>query len=295
MKKIQSMTYPRSFGTHDGSFHADEVTACSLLLLFGLIDKDKVHRTRDPKVLEQCEYVCDVGGVYDPSIKRFDHHQLEYKGSFSSAGMILLYLKEKEIIPQHLYEHFNRSLISGVDAHDNGVAKLEAGTTTFSQVVSNFLPIEHEVSAEEMQKAFFVAVDFVVGHLDRLKRRHEYILQCRSLVKEAMMEGGPVLHFDCSIPWLENFFELGGELHPAQFVIMPAGNHWKLRGIPPNLNERMKVRKPLPEAWAGLHEEELKQVSGIAGAIFCHKGRFISIWETKEDALKALRWVLQQK
>ena len=30
---------PRSFGTHDGSFHADEVTACALLLLFDLIDR----------------------------------------------------------------------------------------------------------------------------------------------------------------------------------------------------------------------------------------------------------------
>ena len=41
-------------------------------------------------------------------------------------------------------------------------------------------------------------------------------------------------------------------------------------------------------------EEELKKVSGIKGAIFCHKGRFISIWETKEDALKALHAALSK-
>jgi uncharacterized UPF0160 family protein len=56
----------RSFGTHDGSFHGDEVTACALLLLFNLIDKDKIVRTRDMAVLGRCEYICDVGGVYDP-------------------------------------------------------------------------------------------------------------------------------------------------------------------------------------------------------------------------------------
>nr|NGX27459.1 hypothetical protein [Chlamydiota bacterium] len=37
----------RSLGTHDGSFHADEVSACALLLVFDLIDRDKIFRTRD--------------------------------------------------------------------------------------------------------------------------------------------------------------------------------------------------------------------------------------------------------
>ena len=115
----------------------------------------------------------------------------------------------------------------------------------------------------------------------------------REAVKKAMVEGNDSLLFEESLPWLENFFDLGGEIHPAQFVIMPSGGHWKLRGIPPSLAERMKIRKPLPEAWAGLHQADLKKVSGIPGAIFCHKGRFISIWETKEDALKALHIALR--
>lgn len=285
---------PRSLGTHDGSFHADEVTACSLLLLFDRIDRDKVFRTRDPEVLDKCDYVCDVGGLYDPEKRRFDHHQAEYRGSMSSAGMVLLYLKERGVIDPHLYDAFNKTLVMGVDAHDNGQAKLEPGTATFSQVVSNFLPIEYDVSKDEMDKAFFRAVDFAMGHLDRLQKRHRYTIDCQAAVKKAMAGASNVLIFNESIPWMENFFELGGEVHPAQFVIMPSGNHWKLRGIPPSMNERMKVRKPLPEEWAGLHEEDLKRVSGIPGAVFCHKGRFISIWETKEDALKALHFVTKK-
>ena len=285
---------PRSFGTHDGSFHADEVTACSLLLLFDRIDRAEIFRTRDPAVLAKCDYVCDVGGSYDPKKRRFDHHQVDYQGPLSSAGMILLYLKEQEIIHPHLYDAFNNILVLGVDAHDNGRAHLEFGVSTFSQVVSNFLPIEYEASNEEMTEAFFTAVDFVVGHLDRIRLRFAYSQKCEGVVKKAMISSQNVLFFDHSLPWMENFFELGGELHPAQFVIMPAGKHWKLRGIPPNLNERMQVRKALPEKWAGLHEEELRKVSGIPGAIFCHKGRFISIWETKEDAIKALHIAMQK-
>jgi uncharacterized UPF0160 family protein len=288
------MILPRSFGTHDGSFHADEVSACSLLLLFHCIDKDKIYRTRNPDQLATCEYVCDVGGIYDPSKKRFDHHQLDYQGTMSSAGMILLFLKNQGIISEALYDYYNRGLFAGIDAHDNGVAKLESGTTSFSQVVSNFLPIEYDSSQEEMETSFFQAVDFVVGHLNRLRQRFSYTQTCEGLVKKAMMETSSALIFDRSLPWMENFFELGGDLHPAQFVIMPSGKHWKLRGIPPSLNDRMKVRKPLPENWAGLQDKELQKVTGISGAIFCHKGRFISIWKTKEDALKALHIAMKK-
>jgi uncharacterized UPF0160 family protein len=288
------MMIPRSFGTHDGSFHADEVSACSLLLLFECIDRDKIQRTRNPAQLELCDYVCDVGGLYDPAKKRFDHHQINYQGSMSSAGMILLFLKNQKVISDSLYDYYNKGLIMGVDAHDNGVARLEPGISSFSQVVSNFLPIEYDASVEEMNEAFFFAVEFVVGHLDRLRRRFFYTQTCEDLVKKAMIATSEALIFDKALPWMENFFELGGDLHPAQFVIMPAGKHWKLRGIPPTLSDRMKIRKPLPESWAGLQDKELQKVSGIPGAIFCHKGRFISIWETKDDVLKALHIAMQR-
>src|ERR1700734_1371338 len=94
----------RSCGTHDGTFHADEVTACALLLLFNLIDADKIVRTRDLEVLETCEYVCDVGGLYDPARKLFDHHQKDYEGSLSSAGMVLLHLKVLGLLPGRAYD-----------------------------------------------------------------------------------------------------------------------------------------------------------------------------------------------
>lgn len=278
---------PRSLAIHDGSFHADEVTACALLLLCGQLDRSRIYRTRDPSIVDNCEFVCDVGGIYDPQKKRFDHHQADYRGTLSSAGMVLLFLKETDQMESHLCDHFNKSLVIGVDAHDNGIARLEPGVTSFSQVISNFLPIEYDATAQEMDLAFLNAVDFALGHLERLKKRHFYTLNCKEAIKNAMVQGSYALIFSESLPWLENFFDLGGDLHPAQFVIMPSGKHWKLRAIPPSLAERMKVRKALPEKWAGLRDEDLRKVTGIQGAIFCHKGRFISIWETKEDAIKA--------
>lgn len=282
----------RSAGTHDGSFHADEVTACALLLLFNLIDIDKIVRTRDPELLAQCAYVCDVGGIYDPKTKRFDHHQVSYQGNLSSAGMVLLYLKETRKIEPDTYDFFNKSLIIGVDAHDTGHVMAPVGVCTFSHVIANFVPPMYDAPPEMQTRAFFDALDFVYGHLKRLLERYQYILACRTEVEESMRKNLPYLLFERAIPWLESFFDLGGESHPALFVIMPSGNVWKLRAIPPTLDERMQTRKALPADWAGLRDGDLARVSGIAGAVFCHKGRFISIWKTKEDALKALEKAL---
>lgn len=284
----------RSAGTHDGTFHADEVTACALLILFNLVDQDKVLRTRDMEKLNTCEYVCDVGGVYDPERKLFDHHQAEYTGSMSSAGMVLLYLKESHIITPHAYEFLNHSFIMGVDAHDNGRDPQMTGLCTYSHIISNYTPVSHEVSSVEQDAAFAEALQFALGHLSRLWKRYQYIQSCRQIVAEVMTRNSDYLIFDKSIPWLETFFELEGASHRAKFVIMPSGKHWKLRGIPPTIEERMKVRFPLPQEWAGLLDEELKRVSGISGAIFCHKGRFISVWETREDAIKALEYTLKK-
>lgn len=284
----------RSFGTHDGTFHADEVTACSLLLLFDRIDREKIIRSRDLARLSECEYVCDVGGIFDPAQKRFDHHQSDYQGTLSSAGMVLGFLKTEEPKRAPFCEYLYRSLVAGVDAHDIGALKLEAGVTSFSHVISNFMPAFHDAPREEVDAAFFQAVSFALGHLERMEERFLYAAQCKGIVAKVMEKGERCLMFDQSLPWIDNFFELGGELHPAQFVVMPAGEHWKLRGIPPSSSERMKVRLPLPESWAGLGGEELERVSKIPGAIFCHKGRFISIWETKESALEALHAALEK-
>ncbi len=285
----------RSFGTHDGAFHADEITACALLLLCNLIDRDKIVRTRDRELLDQCEFVCDVGGIYDRDIKRFDHHQKEYKGTLSSAGMILKYLFEENFLEKKLYDYINRSLVIGVDAIDNGLNTLKLGHCSFSSVITNFVPPEYGLEEEILTEAFFEALDFCYGHIKRLIDRFVYTSSCKDAVQESMKKGTEYLMFDKALPWMDNFFELEGENHPALFVVMPAGNYWKLRGIPPSYDQKMKVRKPLPKEWAGLLEGELAEKCKIPGAIFCHKGRFISIWKTKEDALKALDLVMKGK
>ncbi len=285
---------PHSFGTHDGTFHADEVTACALLLLFHRIEPSQIIRSRDVKQIEVCEYICDVGGVYNPLKKRFDHHQIQYKGNLSSAGMILLYLKEQGDLSEREYEYFAQNIVIGIDAIDNGYS-LPIGFSTFSHVISLYNPYTCDASKQREDEAFFEAVQFALSHLQRMQNRFYFMLACEKEVAEVMKRDQQCLFFEEEIPWQEGFFASGGEKHPAYFLIMPAGPHWKLRGIPPDSHHRMEVRIPLPQEWAGLLDRDLQRVSGISGAIFCHKGRFVSVWETKQDAIKALEYVLDRE
>ena len=62
-------------GTHNGKFHCDEVLACAMLKLLPQYSDAVVKRSRDPTILEGCDIVVDVGGVFDPKIHRYDHHQ----------------------------------------------------------------------------------------------------------------------------------------------------------------------------------------------------------------------------
>lgn len=101
-------------GTHNGAFHCDEVMACAMLKLLPKYKDAEIVRTRDSKILDTCDIVVDVGGVYDPSKHRYDHHQKTFHESvstilpgkkwvtkLSSAGLVYVHFG-KEIISQIL-------------------------------------------------------------------------------------------------------------------------------------------------------------------------------------------------
>lgn len=83
-----------------------------------------LKRTRDPAVLNTCDIVVDVGGVYDEKTQRFDHHQRGFEEIFghgfttklSSAGLVYKYgptlyiFRNRILIP--LLRHFGKDIIA---------------------------------------------------------------------------------------------------------------------------------------------------------------------------------------
>src|SRR3989344_7176045 len=68
--------------THNVSFHADDIFAAAALSIYLESKGEEVEivRTRDEEIIKTGDYVFDVGGIYDESANRFDHHQAEGAG-----------------------------------------------------------------------------------------------------------------------------------------------------------------------------------------------------------------------
>ncbi|KAF2399254.1 metal-dependent protein hydrolase [Trichodelitschia bisporula] len=144
-------------GTHNGHFHADEALAVYLLRLLPTYTGSPLIRTRDPALLSTCHTVVDVGGEYNPSTQRFDHHQREFKTVFpghttklSSAGLVYLHYG-RAIISQHtsqptdspdvslLYEKLYTDFIEPFDANDNGVPEYDPSVLASSNIKPRFV------------------------------------------------------------------------------------------------------------------------------------------------------------
>ena len=72
-----------------------------------------IIRSREPSELEKCDIVVDVGGVYDPSKNRFDHHQRTFTETFSSINPVKPW-KIKLSSAGLIYVHFGRQIIEEI-------------------------------------------------------------------------------------------------------------------------------------------------------------------------------------
>lgn len=66
-------------GTHDLTFHCDDVTACAMLKSLDRFKDHDIVRTRDPELLAKADIVVDVGDVFDVDKLRLDHHQRSFQ------------------------------------------------------------------------------------------------------------------------------------------------------------------------------------------------------------------------
>jgi len=77
-------------GVHIGKFHTDDALCCALLKMLPEYKNARILRSSDIPVLEkECTIICDVGGVYDHSLKRYDHHQRGFNERFTPDSKIL--------------------------------------------------------------------------------------------------------------------------------------------------------------------------------------------------------------
>ncbi|PHH65549.1 hypothetical protein CDD81_1984 [Ophiocordyceps australis] len=230
------------------------------------------------------------------------------------------------LVHDKLYQAF----IEPLDAHDNGVAVYDtqalaaAGVTKrfsdagfslaamVSRLNGNWNDVRPDDAAESQRQedACFMAASKRMG--EEFERDLDYYvsawLPARAIVEQAYAQRhsvdarGRVLVFDAGAaapPWKDHLFTLeeeqGAEAEPILYVLSPEnanpGSKWRIQCVPV-AKDSFESRKPLPEAWRGLRDEELDAVAGIPGGVFVHNAGFVGGNKTfdgvKQMALKAL-------
>lgn len=282
--------------THNGKFHADDVFGVALLKQ--LHPEATVVRSRDTEVLDSADIVLDVGGVYDPAARRFDHHQRSSgarpSGILYSAFGLLWKEYGHEFCggDEDVWRKIDNRLVKAIDAVDNGqdlyeVSELGTAPLDVSTVVGLFNPIGRD---EQFDAQFEVAVELATAILLRL--RASYV---EAAAAARQFEQAYAASPDKRYVVLEQFIPHGSAATAEAdllFTVFPgASGGWTLQTVRPE-GSQFGSRKHLPAAWRGLSGQELADVCGVPDAVFCHKAGFIAAAQSREGALDMLERAL---
>jgi uncharacterized UPF0160 family protein len=289
--------------THNGSFHTDDIFAAATLSL--VLEKKgeafEIIRTRDPEIINSGDYVFDVGGVYDEEKNRFDHHQVGGAGrrvfgegddrveiEYAACGLVWKKFGIELTQSIEAVGFLDKRLFAPIDANDNGFDLVERKYKVFPYSIQDFFRVMRPTWNEkdlEVDKMFLESVKIAKEILVReIINAKDIILSNQSILsvyKNSLNKD--ILIFDDDYP----SSEILNDLPEVLFVVYPreTSNTWGVKAIREN-SQTFKNRKDLPVSWAGLRDEELQRVTGVSDAVFCHRGLFLAVSNSKEGAIK---------
>lgn len=275
--------------THSGPFHTDDVFALALIRTF-VDSQAQVLRTRDLARIAAADIAIDVGGEFDPERRRFDHHQRDYTGRRSSAGMVLDWLETTGRIAADLATRLRVDWVDHIDAVDCGVREPEPGVPGLGSVVGALCELAEDAAGFDAayDEAVRLCERVLAGLLKAERKTAAARLAVATAMEQAVARGERILRLDRHYKWKRVYFELGGADHPTDFALFPDGDTVRLLAIPPE-PDSFAQKRPLPAEWAGLVDDDLSDVIGVPDARFCHKNRFIAVFGDMDSAEAAIR------
>ncbi|CAN3354495.1 hypothetical protein DICA3_C15588 [Diutina catenulata] len=307
--------------THSGSFHADESLAVYMLRLLPQFKDAELVRSRAPEDWERADIVVDVSGKYD-GVKFFDHHQREFDSTFSadyatklsSAGLVYKHFgrdiikavvgevsdKNLDVLYQKVYKEF----IEALDANDNGVSnypkdtpqKFSERNITLPSMVSKLNPRWNTSCTDADYDRQFAKSSALMGAaFENLVEGYGLgWLPARTIVEESFAKrfevdaSGEIMVLAQFCPWKEHLYSIEAENNAQgaiKFVLFAdASGKWRVSTVSVT-STSFEFRKGLPEAWRGIRDDALSELSGIPGCIFVHAAGFIGGAQTEEAVL----------
>lgn len=277
--------------THSGMFHADDVFAVGTMLI--LFPDAQIVRTRNMDQIRAADIVIDVGMEYDPEKRRFDHHQEGGAGMrqngipYASFGLIWKEVGER-LAGSEGKQMIEERLVMPIDAHDNAVSVMRPvfeGIRQYSIADYLYSFIDPKENSEEyFDRVFFhvadIAKNILIREINHARDRVEGMKEVRGIYESS--ENKKIILLEENLPWEQVLSPIA----EAFFVVYPRKEGtWAAKAVPvsPSSFERKKY---FPEAWAGKIDKTLTELTGVPGSIFCHRGRFIAVADSKEGAFE---------
>ncbi|MDO5520446.1 MAG: MYG1 family protein [bacterium] len=257
--------------THAGKFHADDVFSVALL---HYINPDiKIERVN--KVPE--DY---TGLAFDIGFGAYDHHQLDKRlrenGVPYAAFGLLWESLGSDLIGEEEAKKFDQRFIEPLDVNDNFGEE-----HVIARAVSNFNPTWD--SDEDAYEAFIKASEWALGILKGEFAQMEGRKRAKDLVEAALAESKDgILILKQSMPWKKYVKDTD-----ITFAIYPSNRGgYCAQAVPSDFDYKV-LKCPFNSEWCGKTEDEIKEISGIETATFCHNSGFLFSALTLEDCIKA--------
>lgn len=259
--------------THAGRFHTDDVFSAALLKILNPQMKI-VRRNAVPEGYQGL--VFDLGdGVYDHHGERASFR--ENGGQYASFGLLwkqygCSLVSEKEA------KTFDASFIQPLDFQDNN-----GGNNLLCRAITQFNPKWDEKNVDS-DEAFFKAVKFAKNILENEIKSMHSTEHAEQIVKECLKnsEDGIVV-LPTGMPWKALLIP-----EDVYYVVYPsARGGYNAQAIPVAVDSQ-QCKKPFPEEWRG-KREELSEITGLEGMIFCHSHGYLLAAETVEVVISACK------
>lgn len=147
-----------------------------------------------------------------------------------------------------------------------------------------------EDKSQATEDAQFLKASAVIGKVfeDKLNYYGKSWYPAREIVenafkaRESVDPSGKIVMFDIPLPWKDHLYTLEEEAGLTEeqkpvYVLYPEGAgkpNWRIQCVPVS-TDSFTSRKPLPEAWRGMRDELLSEISKIPGGVFVHASGFI--------------------
>jgi uncharacterized UPF0160 family protein len=244
--------------------------------------------------------VFDVGGIYDPEINRFDHHQIGGAGKRENrvpyAAFGLVWKKFGPLLcdgNEEIFQDIDRKLAQPIDAIDNGISiskPLEnSGIYEYGihGIISAYQNTWKDALNEKRRFEHFLKLvsffeDILLHEIEHSRNRSEIL----EIIEDAYQksENKEIIE----VPYHIGVGEMVQGLHRYQeikYVVARSNKNWKVMAMRKDPST-FSNRKSLPKSWAGKRGEELQKVTGISDAVFCHNALWLIVAKTRLGAMQ---------